>query len=34
MPDEPDQKISVLIVDDNDIVLHGLRTLLEMMEDI
>ncbi|MHB8112153.1 MAG: response regulator [Bellilinea sp.] len=34
MPDEPDQKISVLIVDDHAIVRHGLRTLLELMDDI
>jgi NarL family two-component system response regulator LiaR len=30
----PDKKISVLIVDDHTIVRQGLRTLLELMEDI
>ena len=34
MPDEPDQKISVLIVDHHAIVRHVLRTLLELMDDI
>lgn len=34
MPVETDAKISVLIVDDHTIVRQGLRTLLELMEDI
>jgi NarL family two-component system response regulator LiaR len=37
MPDEPEnagQKITVLIVDDHLIVRQGLRTLLDLMEDI
>ena len=41
MPDEAihlwpleDQKISVLIVDDHPIVRQGLRTLLELQDDI
>jgi NarL family two-component system response regulator LiaR len=34
MLDEPETKISVLIVDDHTIVRQGLRTLLELMDDI
>ncbi|MCL4559127.1 MAG: response regulator transcription factor [Chloroflexi bacterium] len=34
MPDPTTKKISVLIVDDHAIVRQGLRTLLELMEDI
>jgi NarL family two-component system response regulator LiaR len=34
MPDPVSTKISVLIVDDHTIVRQGLRTLLELMEDI
>src|SRR5690554_3863028 len=34
MPEEPGSKISVLIVDDHFIVRQGLRTLLELMDDI
>lgn len=34
MPDELAKKISVLIVDDHTIVRQGLRTLLELMDDI
>lgn len=34
MPDEPEKKISVLIVDDHIIVRQGLRTFLELMDDL
>jgi NarL family two-component system response regulator LiaR len=34
MPDELEKKISILIVDDHTIVRQGLRTLLELMDDM